>query len=362
MTDVCFLCGSSAQIAFGESSRITQVNCPICGHFKYTHEFEISYINNNELQVYSNPIENEKAKIALSNYYRTHDYEKAEVLTTSSFESIINSINFPTSLLDKINLVLEHIYDNSTFFQQEIHINLKDFVLFFCLNQEEFLNILEDLENRQFITTTRNLDGVRNGINLNTSAYNMYKDSIPQRTYLDEVIPVKLQSNGIKHIEEKINKQKSNQCFVAMWFDKTTEKFLEQIMSLEKETDFKFYRVDINKDKNNGWIPDTIIKEIRRSKFMIADLTGYRAGVYYEAGFAEGLGLEVIYTCNKKWFDEQKEEMKIPIKCKKCDSENIFKLDSVHFNLKQRKMIHWEEDKLDDFKIALREKIGALVG
>ena len=33
-------------------------------------------------------------------------------------------------------------------------------------------------------------------------------------------------------------------------------------------------------------IPSEIISEIKRSKFMIADLTGYRGGVYYEAGFA----------------------------------------------------------------------------
>ncbi|MDD3436434.1 MAG: hypothetical protein PHC64_04695 [Candidatus Gastranaerophilales bacterium] len=49
--------------------------------------------------------------------------------------------------------------------------------------------------------------------------------------------------------------------------------------------------------------------------------------------------------------------MKIPIKCKKCGYENKLKLDSVHFNLKQRKMILWEENKLDDFKLALKEKI-----
>lgn len=52
------------------------------------------------------------------------------------------------------------------------------------------------------------------------------------------------------------------------------------------------------KEHNNN-ICDEIIAEIRRSKFLIADFTGQRGGVYFEAGFAYGLGLPVIWTCKK---------------------------------------------------------------
>ena len=37
--------------------------------------------------------------------------------------------------------------------------------------------------------------------------------------------------------------------------------------------------------------------EIRRSRFVVADYTGQRNNVYFEAGFALGLGLTVIQTC-----------------------------------------------------------------
>ena len=44
-------------------------------------------------------------------------------------------------------------------------------------------------------------------------------------------------------------------------------------------------------------IDDEIIGEIRRSRFLVADFThgdkGARGSVYYEAGFAYGLGLPV---------------------------------------------------------------------
>jgi nucleoside 2-deoxyribosyltransferase len=43
-------------------------------------------------------------------------------------------------------------------------------------------------------------------------------------------------------------------------------------------------------------ICDDIILEIRRSCFIVADVTEQRQGVYFEAGFALGLGLSVIWT------------------------------------------------------------------
>ena len=46
-----------------------------------------------------------------------------------------------------------------------------------------------------------------------------------------------------------------------------------------------------------GGISDEIISEIRRSSFVVADYTGQRNGVYFEAGFALGMGITVIPTC-----------------------------------------------------------------
>ena len=45
--------------------------------------------------------------------------------------------------------------------------------------------------------------------------------------------------------------------------------------------------------------------EIRTSRFLIADLTHENPGAYWEAGYAEGLGKPVIYTCEKKKFENQ---------------------------------------------------------
>ena len=90
----------------------------------------------------------------------------------------------------------------------------------------------------------------------------------------------------------------SAQGFVAMWFDlgmldAWTNGFDPGI----RTAGFRPFRID---SKNYvGGISDEIMAEIRRSRFVVADYTGQNNGVYFEAGFALGLGLRVIPTCRK---------------------------------------------------------------
>ena len=51
-------------------------------------------------------------------------------------------------------------------------------------------------------------------------------------------------------------------------------------------------------------INDEIIASIKKSKFCISDFTEQKDGVYFEAGFALGRGLKVIYTCQKADFKD----------------------------------------------------------
>jgi hypothetical protein len=55
-----------------------------------------------------------------------------------------------------------------------------------------------------------------------------------------------------------------------------------------------------------GLIDDQMRAAILASRFVIADLTHASRGAYWEAGYGEGLGLPVIYTCKESvWKDEQ---------------------------------------------------------
>jgi hypothetical protein len=68
------------------------------------------------------------------------------------------------------------------------------------------------------------------------------------------------------------------------------------------KTGFSLRRLDENLQA--GLIDDKMRVDIRRAKFLVADLTYGNNGAYWEAGFAEGLGKPVIYTCEKSVFND----------------------------------------------------------
>ncbi len=87
----------------------------------------------------------------------------------------------------------------------------------------------------------------------------------------------------------------SKRVFVAMWFDKSMNDYYKDgIKKAIEEAGYEPVRIDLQ-DFNNK-ICDEIIAEIKRCKFLISDFSGQRGGVYFEAGFAKGLGRPVIFT------------------------------------------------------------------
>lgn len=60
--------------------------------------------------------------------------------------------------------------------------------------------------------------------------------------------------------------------------------------------------------ESNDLVDIEIYEGIRESRFVVADLTYNRQSVYYEAGFAHGLGLDVILTCRSDHFDDKSDE------------------------------------------------------
>jgi hypothetical protein len=69
-------------------------------------------------------------------------------------------------------------------------------------------------------------------------------------------------------------------------------------------TGFRLQRLD--EAPPAGLIDNRLRVEIHTSRFLIADLTGENQGAYWEAGYAEGLGKPVIYTCEKSYFEKHK--------------------------------------------------------
>ena len=132
-------------------------------------------------------------------------------------------------------------------------------------------------------------------------------DSIPRVTTVrcgDYQIPALLRVTvgGRGRISELKSNVDSSQVFVAIWFsEEMTVCFDKGIRPAVEAAGFRAMRIDQKEHINK--IDDEIIAEIRRSRFLVADFTqgsdGARGGVYYEAGFAQGLGLPVIFTCRE---------------------------------------------------------------
>jgi hypothetical protein len=83
----------------------------------------------------------------------------------------------------------------------------------------------------------------------------------------------------------------------------------------------------LSDDPEAGLIDNRMRVEIRRSRFLIADLTHHNNGAYWEAGFAEGLGLPVIYTCKQEVLQHPDEE--------------------IHFDTRNQMIIMWDARHLD---------------
>jgi hypothetical protein len=153
-------------------------------------------------------------------------------------------------------------------------------------------------------------------------------------------------SLGIIELEKQRALQTSStQAFVAMWFDSSTDDAWQKGFDpAVRAAGYEAFRVDQSHHPNR--IDDEIIRQIRRSRFLIADFTCgrtkdgsesiVRGGVYFEAGFAHGLNLPIIWSVRRDCFE------------------------ALHFDTRQYPHILWREP--EDLRAQLQDRIEALLG
>ncbi len=111
-----------------------------------------------------------------------------------------------------------------------------------------------------------------------------------------------LKAGCIKDQFTGINNDISKNCFVAMSFDESRDDhYTLAIKPAIENNGYTPKRVD--KEFHNEKIDTKIISDIEISKFLIVDYTHHKNGAYYEAGYAKGLGLNVIQCCDVCDFD-----------------------------------------------------------
>jgi hypothetical protein len=84
-----------------------------------------------------------------------------------------------------------------------------------------------------------------------------------------------------------------------MWFDNSMREIYDgAIEPAISAAGYEALRIDRHEHVNR--IDDEVIGQIRRARFMVADFTGQRHGVYFEAGLMLGLGRSVIWMCRRE--------------------------------------------------------------
>ena len=137
----------------------------------------------------------------------------------------------------------------------------------------------------------------------------------------------------------------SDAAFVAMWFHDATREYRASVAAALGHCGYR--PIIMDQEQYTGFIMDQMITLIRQSRFLVADFTampeiddrgttkvknGARGGVYWEAGFAFGLGRPVIHTCR----DDEHSKRR------------------VHFDVDQYNTIFWNPADLDDLGTTVR--------
>jgi len=199
------------------------------------------------------------------------------MITRDNIEDLLNSSGIPGDLIDQLDLTLQYAKDHQE--RGDKFVEYQDFVsndypLVFARDQEEFLHLFKMLSEQQLVDEPLGRD--------------------PMRRTAFRITP-----RGWQRIRElaKIGRD-SNLAFVAMSFSPELQPAWEYGIKKALE-ELKYNPIRIDKTDAENKIDDRIIAEIRRSGLLIADFTGHRGGVYFEAGYALGLGILVVWTCRK---------------------------------------------------------------
>jgi len=184
----------------------------------------------------------------------------------------------PKSVAEQLDRTLLHLYQMSGHLGVWVSLTQDDYPIAFGVNFDEF----------DFIMCQLAADGL---IRIPTGGW-PGKVQVTAKGY-----------NRVAELERGLLVS-NKQAFVAMWFK---EEELGDAYKFGIEPAIRqcgYNAMKVNQAEHNEDINDFIIAEIRKSKFLVADFTGHRHGVYFEAGYMLGLGRKVIFTCRKDHMKE----------------------------------------------------------
>ena len=295
---------------------VMEYDCPRCGNYSITgqavidlRDTRVSRKDRAKVAAYlrERTLRGDPRLRILSQQYPDKEFD----VPVATLDEIVTD-RFPRTISERLDRALKNLYRHSEHPGDSISLDLDmDGPVLFAEHKDAFSFIAETLQEAGWVKLNPEF-GVSGGIML--TAHGLER---------------------IAELERNIVGKESIQTFVAMWVDSSLDKAWED--GFEKSCDaaggYKALRMDLK--EHNQKICDAIIAEIRKSRFLIADFTGHRGGVYFEAGYALGLGIPVIWTCRE---DE---------------------LEQTHFDTRQYNHVVWKDEK--DLFLKLKRRIEATI-
>ncbi len=294
----CPLCGWDVKIARVPERDAYQLDCEHCGRFVATGVLLASRVSDADKSVMP----------YLSAHTRQANVQGTVVeLTAENWRDYARS-HQNTPVRQKALALLDHLAKASRWPGDRVYLNYEtNAPLFDAATADEVGYLVEHLVSLKQLRSTALLAGGR------------------------ELL---VEPEGWVRLEPASGGGLPGRCFVAMSFDKSLDvAYADGIQPAVTDCGFAPVRVDLV--EHNEKICDKILAEIRLAQLVVADFTLHRAGVYFESGFAMGLGRPVIWTCRKD------------------------QLGEAHFDTRQYNHIDWESPA--ELRRKLADRIRAII-
>jgi len=280
MNSKCPVCNTDVPEIKRADASLDWCSCPRCGDFYLK-------VPLSDPRVLPSMLENNNKKIAvLSHWIRTkyeamsHDELSNEkiVLTQDLIEKVLK--NPPPNPAEQADNIIRWLGANIKAFGENINLKPNTHLsIMGAITPNGFHWVLDHLIESDFL------------------------QKISSTTAGEEVT---LSFEGWQYYEKlKRGEVDSRKAFMAMKYgEEQLDKIVEEVFKpAVKQTGFDLFKLP-DRPQPAGLIDDRIRVEIQTSRFLIADLTHENRGAYWEAGYAEGLGKPVIYTCEKEKFEK----------------------------------------------------------
>jgi hypothetical protein len=309
----CFFCNNDCRMdELAQLSYTSKYSCKYCGEYLLDPQDKNSLSSENEKRLRIACVLNERrlqglGGVALSN--KTDLEDTVLDYPQISIEDILSE--YPRKASEVLNRTLLNLSRLPKNPFELIRLDMiGDYLHLFTESKDAAYTFLSELAEQEFIRFNTVKAGMqKNVFSLTTKFWAM-----------------------IENFKE--NEVNNKRAFIAMWFDESMDVYYRDgLKPAVVEAGYDPIRID--RQEFSGKICDEIIAEIKRCKFIVSDFTGQRGGVYFEAGFAKGLGRPTIFTVK---------------------SDDV---DNLHFDTRQYNHIVYESP--EDLKKKLYNRICATI-